>query len=99
MMKQTTRYAGSAFVAAGALIASLALAAEKESSQKLDPKLQEMMKKAEAACTPGPAHKALEPLGGDWNVEVKMWMAPDAPPSITKDTAKSTWTLKDRFVQ
>jgi hypothetical protein len=99
MMKQTTRYAGSAFVAAGALIASLALAAEKESSQKLDPKLQEMMKKAEAACTPGPAHKALEPLVGDWNVEVKMWMAPDAPPSITKGTAKSTWTLKDRFVQ
>jgi hypothetical protein len=98
-MKQTTRYAGSAFVVAGALIVTLALAAEKESSQKLDPKMEEMLKKAEAACTPGPAHKALEPLVGDWNVEVKMWMAPDAPPSITKGTAKSTWTLKNRFVQ
>ena len=57
------------------------------------------MKKAEAACTPGPAHKALEPLVGDWNAEVKMWMAPDAPPTITKGTAKSTWALKGRFVQ
>jgi hypothetical protein len=98
-MKQTIRYAGLALVVAGALLVSLALAADKNSSQKLDPKMEEMMKKAEAACIPGPAHKALEPLVGDWNAEVKMWMAPEAPPSITKGKAKSTWTLKDRFLQ
>ncbi len=98
-MKHTIRYACSAIAVAGALIASLALASDKSASPKLDPKMEEMMKKAEAACTPGDAHKLLEPLVGDWNAEVKMWMAPDAPPTITKGTAKSAWTLKGRFVQ
>ena len=98
-MKQTIRYAGSAFIVAGTLIVSLAWAAEKDSAQKVDPKMEEMLKKAEAISRPGPAHKALEPLVGDWNAEVKFWMTPDAPPTITKGTAKSTWKLKDRFVQ
>jgi len=98
-MKHKISYASVTFALAGALIASLALGDENSSSQKLDPKMQEMIKKAAAACTPGPAHKALEPLVGDWNAEVKMWMDPDAPPTITKGTAKCTWTLKDRFVQ
>jgi hypothetical protein len=96
-MKHIIRNAGSALVMAGALVAGLALADDK--AQKLDPKMEELMKKAEAACTPGPAHQALEPLVGDWNAEVKMWMEPDRPPTITKGTSKSTWTLKGRFVQ
>jgi hypothetical protein len=58
-----------------------------------------LMKKAEAASTPGPAHKALDPLVGEWNAEVKMWMEPDAPPTVTKASAKSTWALKGRFVK
>ena len=96
-MKHNISYTLSALVAAGALTAGFALANDKE--QKIDPKVEELMKKAEAACTPGPAHQALEPLVGDWNAEVKMWMEPAAPPTITKGTAKSTWTLKGRFVQ
>src|SRR5262245_35943748 len=92
-MKQTTRYSSLAVVLAGALLVSWALAAEKDSSQKLDPK------KAEEACTPGAAHKALDPLVGDWNAEVKMWMEPGAPPTISKGNAKSTWALRDRYVQ
>jgi hypothetical protein len=96
-MKHKISYTLSALVAAGALIAGFALANDKE--QKLDPKVEELMKKAEAACTPGPAHEALEPLVGEWNAEVKMWMEPTAPPTISKGTAKSTWALKGRFVQ
>src|SRR6187431_1109858 len=95
IMKYSNRYIGSTLVVAGALIAGLALANEK--AQKLDPAIEEMMKKAEAACTPGAAHQALEPLVGDWNAEVKMWLAPDAPPTLTKATSKSTWALKGRF--
>src|SRR5687768_4430687 len=98
-MKHLTRTTCTAVIAAGTLVASLALAQDKTASQKLDPKMEEMMKKAEAASTPGPAHKALEPLVGDWNAEVKMWMTPGAPPTITKGTATSTWTLKERYVQ
>jgi hypothetical protein len=95
-MNHTTRYICSAFIA-GAVVVGLALASDKP--QKPDPKMQEMMKKVEAAGTPGAAHKALEPLVGNWNAEVKMWMDPAAPPNVTKATAKSTWAMGNRFVQ
>jgi Protein of unknown function (DUF1579) len=49
-----------------------------EKAEKFDPEMEEMMKKAEAACTPGPAHQALEPLVGEWDAEVKTWMDPGA---------------------
>jgi Protein of unknown function (DUF1579) len=96
-MKRSITYFGSALVVAGALVAGLALASEK--AEKFDPEMEEMMKKAEAACTPGPAHQALEPLVGEWDAEVKTWMDPGAPPTISKGTAKSSWALKGRFVQ
>lgn len=86
------------FVAA-AIVGILAPGKITSASEKLDPKMEEMMKKAEAAGTPGAAHKALEPLVGDWNAEVKVWMAPDGPPTVTKATAKSTWAMNGRFVQ
>src|SRR5688572_31470819 len=95
-MKHTTRYICSALVA-GAVVAGIALASDKP--EKLDPKMQEMMKKVEAAGTPGAAHKGLDPLVGDWNAEVKLWMAPEAPPNVSKGSAKSTWILNGRFVQ
>ena len=98
-MKNRIHYTYAALAVAGALITTLALAADKSDSQKLDPKMEEMMKKAEAASMPGAAHKTLDPLVGDWNAEVKMWMGQDAPPAITKGTCKSTWALKGRFVQ
>ena len=93
------RYTCSAFVVAGTLVAALALAEDKLASQKLDPKMEEMMKKAEAAGTPGASHQALEALIGNWQAEVKCWMAPDAPPTLTKGTAKSSWAMNGRFVQ
>jgi hypothetical protein len=99
MKNQSTRYLYPAMVVAGALLASWALADDKSGSAKLDPKMEEMMKKAEEASTPGEAHKRLDPLVGNWSVEVKMWMGPDAPPTVTKGTAKTTWALKNRFVQ
>ena len=72
---------------------------DKSSPQKVDPKTEELMKKAEALGKPGSAHKTLEPLVGNWTVEVKMWMAPDAPPEVTKGTAKSSWIMDGRYVQ
>jgi uncharacterized protein DUF1579 len=99
IMKYCIRYTCSALVVAGTLAASFALAEGKSASEKSDPKMEEMMKKAEAAGTPGAAHKALEPLVGDWTAEVKSWMAPDAPPTVTKATAKSSWAMNGRFVQ
>ena len=42
----------------------------------------EIMKKVEAAGTPGPAHKALQALVGDWKAEVKCWMDPAGAPEV-----------------
>ena len=97
-MKNYKLYIGSAFVVAGTFTANLVLAEDKSAS-KSDPKMEEMMKKAEAAGAPSAAHKALEPLAGEWNAEVKMWMAPDAPPTVSKGTAKTAWTMKGRFLK
>jgi hypothetical protein len=92
---------GCCAVIVGTLIMGLvlALASDKSSSGKPDAQTEEMMKKMEAAGTPGAAHKVLEPLVGDWKAEVKMWMAPETPPTVTKATAKSTWAMNGRFVQ
>ena len=99
MMKHFTRYMGTAVLTAGIPMASLLLAEEKSTSQEPGPGMEEMMKKAEAAGTPGAAHRALEPLVGNWTAEVKCWMAPDAPPTVTKATAKATWVMSGRFIQ
>ena len=96
-MEDKIRYICTAVMVAGTLIAGFALA--EDASQKIDPGMEEMMKKAEAAGTPGAAHKALEPLVGNWSAEVKSWMAPDAPPTVTKATATSSWIMNGRFVQ
>ena len=93
-MKHAMHYIWSALVL-GTLAVSLALASDK----KADPKMEEMMKKVQEAGTPGAAHKALEPFVGDWNAEVKMFMDPSAPPSVSKGTAKATWAMDGRFVQ
>ena len=91
------RYICTAVIVAGTIIASFALA--EDASQKTDPGMEEMIKKAEAAGTPGAAHKALEPLVGNWTAEVKSWMTPGAPPTVSQATAKSTWVMNGRFVQ
>ncbi len=64
-----------------------------------DAEKQEMQKKAEAAGTPGPAHKALDALVGNWKAEVKCWMDPASPPNVSQGTAKTGWILNGRFLE
>jgi len=60
---------------------------------------QEMMKKMEAAGTPGPAHKALEAFVGNWKAEVKCWHEPGGQPQVSHGTAKASWKLNGRFLE
>ena len=60
---------------------------------------EEIMKKVEAAGTPGPAHKALQALVGDWKAEVKCWMDPAGQPEVTSGTAKADFTFNGRFLE
>lgn len=59
----------------------------------------EIMKKLEAAGTPGPAHKALNALAGDWKAEVKCWGEPGGSPEISQGTACARWILNGRFLE
>jgi hypothetical protein len=72
---------------------------EKSGSWKPGAAQDDVMKKAEAAGTPGPAHKALDALVGDWKAEVKCWMEPGGEPNVSKATSKASWTLKGRFLE
>ncbi len=60
---------------------------------------QEMQKKMEAAGTPGPAHKVLDPLTGEWKAEVKCWMEPGSEPKVSAGSAKTKWILNGRFLE
>lgn len=75
---------------------ALLCAAEQPS---LSPEMAEMMQKAEAVGMPGKPHQVLEPLVGSWDVEVKSWMAPDAPPVLSKGSAEAKWIMGGRFVR
>src|SRR5436190_3107654 len=60
---------------------------------------QEMMKKMQAAGTPGPAHKALEAFVGNWKAEVKCWHEPGGAPQVSQGTAKTSWILAGHFLE
>ena len=89
-MKQTIDDTGAA--------ATLNRPGEKTGSGKSEAEQQEMMKKMEAAGTPGPAHKALEAFIGNWKAEVKCWHEGGAP-QVSQGTEKASWTLNGRFVE
>jgi len=104
MKRRLTCYA--ALAASAALLAGNALGQDRpaakdknEKDQAGAPDMAEMMKKWEAAATPGPAHKALEPLVGEWDVASKWYMAPDAPPMESQGTSSTRWILGQRFLQ
>ena len=91
-------------LAALTLFARPALADDKTAAKEKDakaaaPEQEEMMKKWMAVATPGPEHKALEALVGDWDVASRWWMAPGAPPEESKGTSKVRSILGGRFVQ
>jgi len=72
---------------------------DKSGSSKPHADQEEMMKKMEAAGTPGPAHKALDALVGDWKAEVKCWMDPEGSPEVSHGTAKASWKFNGRFLE
>jgi hypothetical protein len=71
----------------------------KSGSGKSDADKAEMMKKMEAAGTPGPAHKALEAFVGNWKAEVQCWCEPDGPPNVNQGTSKAGWILNGHFLE
>lgn len=92
-------------VCAGALCFGLlgtAAAQDKGAAGKgggMDPKMAEMMKKAEANATPGEQHKWLAKAAGKWTVASKWWMDPKAPPMESKGTAEFSMILNGLYLK
>src|SRR5262245_25443356 len=76
------------------LAVSLAIAA---SAQAQDQKA--MMEAFQKAATPGPNHKMLEMMVGEWTFTNKMWMDPAAPPQESTGTSSYKSILGGRYVE
>jgi Protein of unknown function (DUF1579) len=61
-----------------------------------DAAMHEAMMKA---MTPGPPHKLLARLAGDWTFTSKAWMAPSQPPMESSGTMHGETILDGRYVQ
>ncbi len=48
---------------------------------------------------PGPSHKILNGLVGDWDVEITSLSAPSAVPDRSKGSSHTSWILGDRFLE
>jgi len=68
-------------------------------SSRPAPDKEEMMKKVQAAGTPGPAHEALGAFEGEWRAEVKCWMDPGSEPNVSQATSKARWIFGRRFLE
>lgn len=66
---------------------------------KSDAEKQEMMKKMQAAGTPGPNHKALDAFVGNWKAEVKCWGEPGGEPNVSQGTSENKWVLNGHYLE
>ena len=60
--------------------------------------MEEMMKKWKIAASPNEAHKKLEWFVGNWELTMKWWMDPSAPPMESKGSAEFKMALDGRFL-
>jgi hypothetical protein len=59
---------------------------------------EEMMKAFKEFIAPGPQHKQLKTLVGEWKTTQKLWMAPGAPPVESPGTATFRMLMGGRYL-
>jgi hypothetical protein len=77
-------------------------AKEKDGFKGADPRehsAADMQRRMMESVMPNRFHKKLERLLGEWDVDLRMWMAPDAAPMASKGTSKWTWLYEGKWVQ
>ena len=81
-------------------MADQAAAPAAPAAEKKAPMMDEaMMAKWKEAASPNEHHKILEPLVGNWEYSMKMWMTPDAPPEESSGTQSTQWVMDGRFIE
>ena len=58
---------------------------------------EDMMKAWQEFMTPGPMHKMMSGMVGEWNTEMKMWMDPSQPPTESKGKMKYEAIMDGRY--
>ncbi len=76
---------------------------EEETADKTEPAMDqqhaESMEKWKEYAMPGDAHKAMEPLVGDWDYVVSWWMTPASEPQKSTGTSEVKWIMGGRFLE
>jgi hypothetical protein len=89
-------------VAATALITTQAMSqdhgAKKDGKGQAGAMNDEMMKKMMELGAPGPQHKKLDVLAGEWNVKSKCWMDPKGEAEEGGGKATFKWVLDGRYL-
>ncbi len=101
-MKPNHIYRGIVFTVAFFLAGGVALAQDKEKSAAPagQPDMAEAAKRMEAYSTPGPEHKLLAQMAGNWDTEGKFYMGgPGSEPTVTKGSQKAETVLDGRFLK
>jgi hypothetical protein len=78
--------------------AAAATPAAPAANAKASPEEQKMMDAMMKAGTPGKPHQELAKQAGSWDLAVKIWMKPGAPPQESKGTAERTMILGGRVL-
>lgn len=85
----------------GAILSAAVLAASTASAQappEMTPEQKAEMEAWAKAGTPGPQHQALAGTAGTYDVKMKNWMEPGAPPSEDTGTAERKMALDGRVL-
>ena len=83
----------------GSLALALPLLAQETKAKAPTAEQQAMMQAWQKAATPGPNHKLLGSLTGEWTFATKMWMEPGASPESSTGTAVYIPLMDGRYIQ
>ena len=81
-----------------ALLLSGPVAAQETAAPQMTPEMQAMMEAYQKAGTPGAEHQKLAATAGTYDLTVKAWHSPDAPPTTDAGTATRKMILGDRVM-
>jgi len=100
MTKRTNGMLALAAVAVVALFVTTQVASQDKPAQPPEGgEMAEMMAKWAALNAKGPEHERFKEMVGKFDTESKMWMAPGAPPIVSKGTAEFRLILDGRYVE
>lgn len=88
-----------ALVGASACVLGVSALAARQPTIQDEVDMAKGMEEWQKAMTPGPQHEALARHIGTWDVTMKMFQAPGAPPMESKGTAVVSWRIENYWLQ